>query len=197
MPSEPASARWRPTPPARREAASTVSTESERALLHRLAAESEIRETLYRYCRGIDRRQYDLVRSCYHPDAIDSHGMIEAGVEEFLQFVETAAARLERSMHFIGNIMIELDGDTARSESYVIATHRGRPKPDDPDSAQDHTLGVRYIDDWERRDGQFRISHRRCVFEWSKTSAVGSAEAFPSAYLRGQPDGSDPVFTRR
>ena len=40
------------------------------ARLARLADRLEIRDVVYRYCRGIDRREYDLVRSCYHHDAV-------------------------------------------------------------------------------------------------------------------------------
>jgi hypothetical protein len=38
-----------------------------------LLAERDIRGVLARYCRGIDRGDYDLVRD-YHSDAIDEHG---------------------------------------------------------------------------------------------------------------------------
>ncbi|WP_268959227.1 nuclear transport factor 2 family protein [Paraburkholderia elongata] len=46
---------------------------------------AEIREVHTRYCRGIDRMDFDLVRSCYHPDAIDRHGAYEGGVEGFIE----------------------------------------------------------------------------------------------------------------
>ncbi|MEI6002085.1 hypothetical protein H3V53_34635 [Paraburkholderia bengalensis] len=32
-----------------------------------------------RYCRGIDRIDWDLVRTCYHPDAFDEHGSSGGG----------------------------------------------------------------------------------------------------------------------
>jgi hypothetical protein len=34
--------------------------------LEELVAKQEISEPLHRYCRGIDRFDWDLVRSCYH-----------------------------------------------------------------------------------------------------------------------------------
>ena len=43
------------------------------AKLQQLLDEAEIRRVHIRYCRGIDRMDWDLVRSCYHPDAIDQH----------------------------------------------------------------------------------------------------------------------------
>jgi len=35
-----------------------------------LVDERDIRNVLTRYCRGIDRIDMELVRSCYHPDAV-------------------------------------------------------------------------------------------------------------------------------
>ncbi|WP_221890845.1 nuclear transport factor 2 family protein [Microbispora sp. KK1-11] len=34
--------------------------------------QQEIHEVVLRYCRGVDRLDMDLVRSAYHPDAIDA-----------------------------------------------------------------------------------------------------------------------------
>ncbi|MEY3566868.1 MAG: hypothetical protein RLZ19_882, partial [Actinomycetota bacterium] len=39
-----------------------------------VVAREHIRDVVYRYARGVDRRDFDLVRSCYHPDATDDHG---------------------------------------------------------------------------------------------------------------------------
>ena len=32
--------------------------------LAELLAKQDIRDVLYRYCRGVDRRDYDMIRSC-------------------------------------------------------------------------------------------------------------------------------------
>jgi hypothetical protein len=39
-----------------------------------VVAQQQTRDACYRYCRGVDRRDVELVRSCYHPDATDHHG---------------------------------------------------------------------------------------------------------------------------
>ena len=136
----------------------------------RVADQQEIRDVIYRYCRGIDRCDYDLVRSCYHPDAIDDHGDFRGGVEDFIAFVQQGLPRFERTMHFIGNALIEPVGDLARVESYIVAHHHlaeSRTKPE-----RDYTVGLRYVDDFERRDGEWRIAARVCVFEWSRIDPV-------------------------
>ena len=50
-----------------------------------LLDKQEIEEVVLRYCRGIDRRDFDLVRSCYHPDARDRHGSFDGTVDEAKQ----------------------------------------------------------------------------------------------------------------
>src|SRR5262249_11432964 len=52
-----------------------------------LLDEQAIRRVLARYCRGIDRLDQDLVRSCYHPDATEAHGTFTGGLEEYLAWV--------------------------------------------------------------------------------------------------------------
>jgi hypothetical protein len=44
------------------------------AEVQRLVDEAEVRNVHLRYCRGLDRRDWELVESCYHPDAIEYHG---------------------------------------------------------------------------------------------------------------------------
>ena len=41
--------------------------------LQRLLDEDAIKKVHLRYCRAIDRRDFDLLRTCYHPDAEDDH----------------------------------------------------------------------------------------------------------------------------
>ena len=119
--------------------------------LTRLADHDDIRQVIYRYCRGIDRRQFDLVRDCYHEDGTDDHGNYRGGIDGFIEFVTKELAVWELTTHFIGNLLIECDGDgdSARAESYAVATHRLAARVDRP--AKDFVAGVRYVDDFERR----------------------------------------------
>ena len=91
--------------------------------LARLLDQQEIRDVYCRYCRGIDRRQFDLVRSCYHPDATDQHGEYVGDVDGFIEHVQQTSTRFDRTMHFLGNILVEVDGDWARGEAYAMAYH--------------------------------------------------------------------------
>ena len=166
---------------------------TQEAQLARLLDEHAIREVVLRYCRGIDRRQFDMVRSCYHPDATDNHGDFKGGVADFVAMCEKSLGRYERTMHFMGNLYIQVEGDRASSEAYTIAYHRLSARGDKP--ARDHVVGFRYVDRFERRQGEWRIADRTCVFEWTRTDNVPPGWDFGPASLRGQPDGSDWILT--
>ena len=73
-----------------------------------------IRDLVMRYCRGCDRRDFPLVRSLYHDDAIDDHGtMFRGSADAFVAWLEEATAPWELTRHEIGNSVIVIDGDRA------------------------------------------------------------------------------------
>jgi len=162
------------------------------ARLERVADEHDIRQLYYRYCRGIDRRQYELVRGCYHPDATDEHGDFRGGVDAFIEMISNSLPRYRSTNHFIGNLLIEVEGQKARGEAYAIAYSRLFPRGEKP--ARDQYVGFRYVDDLEKRDGEWRIAHRVCVFDWTRTDPVLPGWEFSSLFRRGSPDSDDAVF---
>lgn len=117
--------------------------------LEELSAKQEITELLYRYCRGIDRLDWDLVRSCYHNDAFDDHGLVRGGVDEFVAFFTEMLTPMIATTHMLGNILITLDGDLAGCESQILAWHR--IPADDENPVRDLTAQARYVDRIERQ----------------------------------------------
>jgi hypothetical protein len=164
----------------------------EASLLEGIADEHAVRAVIYRYCRGVDRRQFELVRSCYHPDAWDDHGFYRGGVEGFIARAQAGLARYERTMHFTGNLYIEFEGEAARSEAYTVAYHRLAADASAPE--RDYVVGLRYLDRFERRSGEWRISERVCVFDWTRTDPVPPGAGFGADFLRGRADAADPVI---
>ena len=125
--------------------------------IQELADKQEIRDLFARYCRGIDRLDADLIRSVYHHDSFDDHGTYKGPGIDFPEHVIPGLSAFERTMHFLGNCLIELEGDTASCETYCVAYHRRR-NPDG--SATDFVAGVRYIDRVATRPFTFRDSTR-------------------------------------
>ena len=130
----------------------------------------EIRHVLLSYCRGVDRRDYDLIRSAYHPDAWDDHGNFEGGPEAVVAKVakDPPGTIVTSSMHLVGNIRIELDGDVARVESYFIAY---KAQVIDGRTCTSARAG-RYLDRFERREAGWRIAHRKVADDWNRVDEV-------------------------
>ena len=138
-----------------------------------LIDQAAIRDLHLRYCRGVDRLDWALVRSCYHDDATDDHGGYSGGVDGFMAWVAPALARFESTQHFTGNQLVEVDGDTAWAEHYALVTHRRAAGPDEP--AADLVVAVRYVDRIERRNGEWRIARRVVIVDFDRLDPVGSS----------------------
>ena len=152
-----------------------------------------IRDVVLRYCRGIDRLDLELVRDCYHPDATDDHGPFRGTRDEYVDWVGRVLPRFTGTMHFVGNQLVEVAGDVARAETYGVAYHHGDP-PGDPRC--NFTTGFRYVDRFERRDGEWRIATRVAVREWTHTVTAELQVIVPPDRdgRRGQRDRTDAVY---
>jgi hypothetical protein len=151
----------------------------------------QIRDVVLRYCRGVDRLDFDLVRSAYHPDGIDHHTGFSGVIDEYIEWVSWALGRFTGTMHIVGNQLIEINGDVAVCESYGTAVHWGDPS-DDP--RHNFTSGFRYVDHMQRRDGRWAIAERWAVREWTRNDAgrfMSKEGDGPSASR----DHGDPVFS--
>lgn len=155
-----------------------------------LIARQEIADVIYRYARGIDRLDFDLVRACYHPDAYDDHGSMKGTVEEFISAAASFLTRWTVTQHFMGNMLIEVDGARARAETYAVAYHR---REDADGNGKDDVMGIRYVDRFEHRDGAWKIAHRVVATEWRRVDAVKGARGRGEIGVWGRRDGDDVI----
>ena len=146
-----------------------------------------IRDCLYRYCRGIDRLDVELMLSAYWPDATDEHGnFLASSAQEFVDHAVPILKSIDLTTHFLGNILIDVKGETAFVESYIQAFHRMRR---DDGSRYDHISSSRFIDRFERRNDEWRIKRRVVVRDWFREfpdSADWDSGAFPQALGYGK-----------
>ncbi len=166
-------------------------------IVDELLARAQIHDALLRYCRGLDRVDMDLVRSAFHQDAwIDFPESLHIGdVEGFFDFLSAEMPRFDKTMHFLGNSLIDFDGPrTAHVETYLNADHQG--------SERHHWKGEhvklwgRYLDRFEERDGVWLIARRRLVVDWMyRYPGDGWFDDHPDASV-GLRDGSDPTLRR-
>jgi hypothetical protein len=150
-----------------------------------------ITEVIYRYCRAIDRLDVELFKSVYHPDAYDDHGRTKGTGHEFAEHAIEVLQPPQRTQHNITNILIELDGDIAWAESYVIAVHHFL------EPAQTVLeVGARYVDRFERRAGVWRIANRVMVYEWSRELPVEREYATHALFEPARRDRTDISYRR-
>ena len=102
----------------------------------------QIYEAVLRYCRGIDRHDTELMRSAYHPDAIDHHTGFSGKVGDFIDWLDPLWKYYKGSMHFVGNHWAEISGNDAVVETYGMSVHWGELEDDKLNT----TNGFRYVD---------------------------------------------------
>jgi hypothetical protein len=147
-----------------------------------------IRGVLYRYCRGVDRLDKDLLRSCFHPNSLDQHGAFSGSGEEFVTWVlDLLGEPGLRTQHAISNVMIEIDGERARVESVFTATRLHTASQ----PARIETFWGRYLDKFERRSGKWAVVHRRVIHDGSETRDAGPPMDNAPHFFEGRRDTDD------
>ena len=136
--------------------------------LEMLLAKSEIEDCLKRYARGVDRRDWEGVRACFHPDAIDHHGEFRGTCDEFIVWVSARHAEIPFAMHYLLNCLIEFMSDRSASvETYFWAIQRRETRSEaGPAAGTDFEVFGRYVDQFEKRDGVWRIADRKVTYDF-------------------------------
>ncbi|MFC5463078.1 nuclear transport factor 2 family protein [Massilia niabensis] len=162
--------------------------------VQKLLAHEDIRHCLMRYARAIDRCDPELLGAVYWPEATDSHGSFEGTAAAFIDWVIPLLRAMDQTMHLLGNILIELEGDKAAVETYFTAYHRIRRHGGEP---YDVIVSGRYIDRMECRNGEWRIGERRVVYDWVREFEDSSDWSKPVLGLRFESNRieNDPSYT--
>ena len=92
--------------------------------IRELADRAAIQDVMLRYARGVDRKDLALVASCFTSDASYEGALAHGTIADALVRLRDAMARYDSTMHFVGNQLVEINGDTASSETYAVAYHR-------------------------------------------------------------------------
>jgi hypothetical protein len=159
-----------------------------------LWAEREIRNALHRFCRGADRRDYEILRSAFHDDAWDDHGPYAGSVDGFVEWQKSRHPNIEQCMHAIANCLIEIEGDVAFTETYCIATlHEAHQEGGYVRSS----VGCRYIDRFENRGPGWRIALRQVVYEWLSAERVAAIAPSAPNLMRSQRSTEDMIYKIR
>ncbi|GGC22892.1 hypothetical protein GCM10011371_08210 [Novosphingobium marinum] len=159
-----------------------------RERLAELVAVRDVYDVLTRYCRALDRADLELMETVYWSDGEDIHGIYSGNAGEFVPFIISEITKyFTMGTHCLLNVQIDVDGDHAASESYLYSACRVRNgmaedmlgsryfgqlagKGLDPDHEM-FVMAGRYLDRFEKRDGEWRILRRMVVMDWNASHA--------------------------
>lgn len=120
-----------------------------------------IRDALSRFSRGMDRFDREAYLSAFHDDAEMAAGPFVGSARDCWDWAVPMHEEGQLlTHHSLLNITIDLDGDTVHTETYYMFVARNR----------DETVvlaGGRYVDRFEKRNGDWRIALRTNIIEWA------------------------------
>ena len=127
-------------------------------------AEQAVRKAVTCYSRGADRCDPGIMKSAFHQDAEVKYGSFDGHYEEFCEDIVAGNLTMNYTTHTVVNEYYDIDAEsgTGVGEVYVLAFFSA--------GGDEYLVAGRYIDKYECRDDDWRISLRQYVIDWSRTS---------------------------
>jgi hypothetical protein len=140
------------------------------AIAQAIADRQAITDLIYRYCRSVDRLDIPLGHSIWHEDGEADYGeaVYRGSGRGVIDYVCAQHLHALHHSHQVSNIVIELDGDRAGSESYVTANLRLKRG----EQLLQISVWGRYIDNWSRRNGRWGLDKRLSVRDFDEIREV-------------------------
>ena len=137
--------------------------------LQELVDKAAIRDLMARYARGVDGLDSDMIASTFASDAYANYGQDPIpefqwegrGRDNIVRWI-TTRPRSGRPTHFMGDQVIQINGDTAEVETYAVGY--GVANVDGTQSLL--ITGLRYVDKMVRQNGQWLVQHRVLHHDW-------------------------------
>jgi hypothetical protein len=134
-------------------------------------AERAITRIILLYARAVDTLDFERLRDCFHPDARIHYGDLFSGERDVaIAWLENSLSRLQGTMHDFGAPWIELDLAAGRARCETYATNAARFPANERGEVVLNVTGTRYLDVFERRNGEWRILERRNQTSWAQNT---------------------------
>lgn len=162
---------------------------TEQDTLQTLIDKQALHELVMTYCRAVDRRDYELMKTIYHPDAREDRGAIFTGpAEGFIAMAAADSVNYEATIHRIFNTFFKVSGNTAQGEIYVEAYHRTSGE-----NAQEIIAGGRFLDQYEKRNNRWGIVARTGTMDCCQSRPVNPDiyKQFVAGSIPGEPGKND------
>ena len=164
----------------------------DQSALQLLLDERDLRKLYLRYARGVDRLDAELLRDCFHEDAVITTHREELR-DEFVHNIMAGLAGFKITQHLTSNIWVEVEGNHASGEAYAYANHRAPGKNGEVDT--DYRWGGRYVDRFEKRDDEWRFISRVVMHDMDLVVKVDETWQPPGlGYTQGLHSTSDLVY---
>jgi hypothetical protein len=152
--------------------------------LRQMSDVSELRQLLARYCRAVSRCDPELLKSVYHPDATDGH--FEGSAWEWAEALcdEKNRVNLRGIRIVLASEYFELHGESAAGEIAFIVYRLSK------DDTLQTTWG-RYLDRYQRRDGDWRIFERSMLHDWTRQEHIDGHNPLSLPLAQGSVDKDD------
>lgn len=122
-----------------------------------LIAERSIYRNLVAFACAMDERNWDAFADIASMDLVAELGQGEIqGRDTIVSFMRLFLDNCGTTQHLLGNVIIDVDGDTAKSTAYVCDMHLGSGEKSDMTF---RTLG-RYNDEWKKIDDRWLMVRR-------------------------------------
>ena len=138
--------------------------------LRKAADLQEIRNVLSLHSRGIDRADVGMLTSAYHDGGTVDYRFFAGPAADFAEMLIAGQKAGPVTMHRTAQMAVDLGGDEASSESYVMAYAC--------DGTMQRLICGRYLDRLARREGRWRLVHRTYVLD-TNMNWEGAFEAGP------------------
>ncbi len=162
---------------------------NESQTLRSISDRGQITDLIYRYCRSVDRLDIALGHSIWHEDGVADYGasVYQGCGRGVIDHICAQHLHTLHHSHQVSNIIIDLDGDVAGSESYVTASLRIKQG----EKLRQMTVWGRYADRWSRRNGQWGLDKRISIRDFDEVREVVPMENHDI----GRRDRSDPSYS--
>lgn len=135
-----------------------------------VAAEDELKHLVQLYASAMDRSEPELLREILTEDIVlVGPGFAVNGIDAACAVPAGLKERFVATRHVVHNQSVTIDGDSAEGETYSTASHVSHSESGE---AQVLVWEIRYQDQFRKDDGQWRISRRELLIDWTETRPI-------------------------
>lgn len=136
------------------------------AALHELREREALEDVLRRYSAGIFHKDSELIASCFTPDVHGEYHVARlpwSDGRDYIVNITKLTHALKFGMQTRGQCLFDIQGDRAATELYTIVYQL----PEVNGKVVQVLNANRYLDHFEKRDGQWLITDRVHAYDWT------------------------------